>query len=59
MDDVEREAQEKGYEDGRGNRHANPKKHGFTGHLKDAYHRGHRQGKRDHERDMDQLRQEP
>lgn len=59
MDDVAREAQIKGYDDGFRGVHKPESVRGtkFTGHLLDSYNHGHRQGKSDRERDAAKLRQ--
>ena len=47
MDDVAREAQDRGYNDGRKGLFCSPGKYGYCGHLKAAYERGHAVGKGD------------
>ena len=50
MDDVEREAQDRGYHDGRGMKTKSPTRYGYSGHLTDAYNRGWDLGRHDFER---------
>ena len=59
MDDVEREAQERGYGDGSYGKSANPDKWNYRkySNLLLAYNRGHAQGLRDYERHMKQVAQ--
>lgn len=51
MDDVHKEAQDRGYNDGRNMRMNNPSKYGYTysGHIT-AYNRGYNFGRQDYER---------
>jgi len=46
MDDVHQQAQERGYNDGRNNRHQTDYKKSYEGYssLVNAYNRGHKQG---------------
>jgi hypothetical protein len=53
MDDVERDAQNAGYQDGLKGWRCLPSKHNYTGHLKTAYERGHRLGKFDNHKRTD------
>lgn len=52
MDDVEREAQERGYDDGVTPRQNRCDDYGYTGHLADAYTRGFKTGQADYQDHM-------
>ena len=59
MGEAEKEAQTKGYQDGKIGKAKCPGEFKKYSNLLAAYERGWRLGHQDHERDMDQLCKEP